>query len=415
MPIFFIHKIKIIKQNNCNYKIEVYCMKKFYIALLSLSLGIIALMLACTSHITFAKTEFDNISAKSYIIMDSSGNVLIDKNADEKHEVASICKLMTTLITLEYLDKNAFTLEDEFVASSYACSMEGSQAFLDANSKYKVRDLIKSVIVASANDSAVVLAENIAGSENTFVDMMNKKAKELGMNNTLYANSTGLHDGTQYSTARDTAILLDKVSKYDLYKEDCKIWLDKLVHPSGRETELVNTNRLVKYYPYCKTGKTGFTDEAGYCLSSTASKNNLDLTCVVLGCDTMANRFKESIVLYNYAFANFVSDMVANKNDLLENNIKVVGGKATSVKIQVQDDYYVTQDRNNKKEITTKLVLPSSIKAPLKTGDVVGEYQVIADGKVLKTIPVIVANDVQKQSYKDVLNKIIKDYPVFNN
>ena len=388
-------------------------MKKYFVSFFCLILAIVILVGFNSKSVALASSLFEDMSAKSYIVMDSSGNVLLEKNPHEKHEVASICKLMTMLITLEHIESGNLSLDDKIVASKYACDAEGSQAFLDAGSEYSVRDLLKSVIVASANDSAIVLAESIGGSENNFVKLMNEKAREIGMNDTLYANSTGLPDTKQYSTAYDTALLLNKVSLYNIYKEDCKIWMDKLIHPSGRETELVNTNRLIKYYPSCLTGKTGYTDEAGYCLSSTAEKNNLHLTCVVLGCDSMANRFKESIELYNYAFANFLSDKIVDKNNVIDNQIKVVGGKETNVILVPEKDYFSTQERNNNKEISIVYDLPKTLNAPLKENDVVGKIIIMQNNKPIGEVNVIVASNVDKQNYKDVVNKIINNFALF--
>ena len=388
-------------------------MKKYFVSLFCLILAIVILMGFNSQSIVQASALFEDMSAKSYIVMDASGNVLLEKNPHEKHEVASICKLMTTLITLEHIGNGNLSLDDKVVASKYACDAEGSQAFLDAGSEYSVRDLLKSVIVASANDSAIVLAETIGGSENNFVKLMNEKAKEIGMKDTLYANSTGLPATNQYSTAYDTALLLNQVSVYDIYREDCKIWMDKLVHPSGRETELVNTNRLIKYYPSCLTGKTGYTDEAGYCLSSTAEKNNLHLTCVVLGCDSMANRFKESIELYNYAFANFLSDKVVDKTTVIENQIKVLGGKETSVVLVPEKDYFSTQKRTKDKQITIVYDLPDTLNAPLKENDVVGKIIIMQENKPVGEVNVIVAGNVDKQNYKDIVSKIINNFALF--
>jgi D-alanyl-D-alanine carboxypeptidase len=158
--------------------------------------------------------------------------------------------------------------------------------------------ILKSIIIASANDSAVALAENIGGSERAFVSMMNTRAKELGMYNTLYANATGLSTPEQYSTAYDTAILLKELDKYSIYHKYSAIWMDYITHSSGRKTELVNTNRLIKYYSYCKCGKTGFTDEAGYCLASIAEKSDMKLIAVTLNCNSSADRFKECMELF---------------------------------------------------------------------------------------------------------------------
>lgn len=357
--------------------------------------------------------EIEDISAKSYIVIDQNGNTLIEKDKDKKREVASICKLMTTLITLEKIEDGSISLDDKFLTSRYASEMEGSQAFLDAGSEYTVRDLLKSVIVASANDSAVVLAENIAGNEKAFVKIMNVKCKEIGMNDTLYANSTGLPAIEQYSTAYDTSLLLNEISKYDLYREDCNIWIDELVHPSGRRTELVNTNRLIKYYDYCLTGKTGFTDEAGYCLSSTAMKDNLKLTCVVLGCKSSADRFTESMDLYNYAFANFDNELVVSAGDNVENNIKVLSGRNEEIKTEFSDNVYLLQDKFNKKSYKIQFDLVDSIKAPINIGDKVGVAMIIVNGEIADEVDVVSSMAIDKQTYSDIVEKIIDKFNIF--
>ena len=380
-------------------------------------LSVLILTIFITSietHLVQAYSVFDDMTAKSYIVVDQSGNILIEKDSEVKREVASICKLMTTLITLENIENSNINLDTQFIASPNACEAEGSQAFLDAGSKYAVRDLLKSVIVASANDSAIVLAEGIAGSEENFVKMMNQKAQEIGMKNTLYCNSTGLPESEQYSTARDTAILLNVISNYDVYKQDCNIWMDTLIHPSGRETELVNTIRLIKYYDYCQTGKTGFTDEAGYCLSSTALKGDLKLTCVVLGCNSSANRFKESIELYNYAYSNFKNAKIIDKDILIENNIKVIGGKLNEINLRPSDDYYYTQSRDQEKNIKIDYDLPNIINAPIYEGQSVGNILIIVDGEVVSEIPVVVCDSIEKQGFDDILSKIANNFSLFN-
>ena len=388
-------------------------MRKFSCAILSIIL-VITILLNVSNHINVNADTFNqDLSANSYIVIDENGKVLIEKNSDEKREVASICKLMTTLITLENIESENIGIDDYVLASNYACSVEGSQAFLDAGSKYSIRDLIKSVIVASANDSAIVLAETIAGSEDAFVDMMNERARQLGMNNTIYANSTGLNDtNIQHSTARDTAIILNEISKYELYQEDCKIWMDKLIHPSGRETELVNSNRLIKYYPYCLTGKTGFTDEAGYCLSSTALKDNLKLTCVVLGCDSSADRFSDSVALYNSAYANFKSEKVIDKLIPVDNNIIVERGKENNLEIVPIEDYYLTLSRRGSTDYSILYKLDEKVMAPIKVGDVVGIAQVVVGGEVVDEINIVSNTNVDKQSFRDIINKITENYSI---
>jgi len=378
-------------------------------------LFISAIYLSFNNNMCYAKTqkneEFMHFSSTSYVLIDkNSESVLVSFNENEKMPVASICKLMTTLITLEEIEKGNLSLDDLVLASPYACSVEGSQAFLDAGSKYKVSELLKSVIVASANDSAIVLAETISGNEKSFVKKMNERAKELGMENTNYENATGLNTSNQYSTALDTAKILKEVSKHDIYLSNCGIWMDSFIHPSGRVTELVNTNRLIRYFDYCKTGKTGFTDEAGYCLVSNAEKDGLDLIAVTLNCKDSASRFKESMELFNYGFANYENGKVVDCENLIENNIKVVGGNKDKVEIKAEKDFFYIMKKGDLGNITTKLELPKNLKAEIKEGDIVGKILILNDGAEIGSVNVISVEKIEKQKLKDIFEKIGKNW-----
>ena len=354
---------------------------------------------------------FSSFTSDSYVLLDvESGSVLASKNLDQKMQVASICKLMTSLIVMEKIDQGIVGLNDLVVASDYACSMEGSQAFLDSGSKYTVSDLLKSVIVASANDSAVALAEHVCGSENLFVSEMNKRAKELGMDDTIYANATGLPAPNQHSTAFDTSIILKEVSKQELYLKFSNVWMDKFVHPSGRETELVNTNRLIKYYDKCKTGKTGFTDEAGYCLASMSDNNNLKLIAVTLKCDKAQDRFKESVELFNYGFANYQNKKIIDSSVLLDKNIVVVGGTEIVAPVKFKNDFSVVVNKSDRSKCDVKIDLKKSIFAPAHKNDVVGKATIVKDGKVLGEVDILIAEDIKKQNLKDIFNKISNNW-----
>ena len=382
-------------------------MKKIFLGILSLILIIGVILTPQNTNCVNASDLFDNFSSKSYVLLDkNSGEVIVEQNAQEKLPVASICKLMTSLLTLEKIDAGVLNLDTEVVASTYACSMEGSQAFLDDGCKYKVYDLLKSVIVASANDSSVVLAEAISGSEKEFVKLMNQRAKELGMTNTFYENANGLPTPNQHSTAMDTALILKEISKHDLYNEFSNIWMDKLIHPSGRETDLVNTNRLIKYYSYCLNGKTGFTDEAGYCLASTAQKDGLTLIAVVLNCKDAASRFSESIELFNYGFANFENKQILFKNEPISDAVKVKNGKIDSTYIGAENNFYVLNKKGENHDVSFEFDIPNSIKAPIKQGDVVGKCLIIKQGKVIAEENLIALSNIDKQNFKDILDKI---------
>ena len=355
----------------------------------------------------------NNINSKSYILYHPDSNkVLVAVNENERTPVASICKLMTSLIVLEEIETGNLSLDQKLIASEYACSVEGSQAFLDAGCEYSVRDLLKSVIVASANDSAIVLAEGVSGNETVFVQRMNEKAEELGMTNTLYENATGLFTTGQYSTAKDTLKVLKEVSKFDLYNEDCHIWMDKLVHPSGRETELVNTNRLIRYYDYCLNGKTGFVDESGYCLASSAMKDEMKLMAVVLGGDQASDRFEDSVSLYSYGFANYYNKQIIVENEELPQTINVAKGKVNVAKICANSNYYAICKKGEDCNVKLHLELLDKITAPMKKGDEVGKIIITDNNFVVGEVSVVLMEDVEKLNYKDAIKKVVKNWNI---
>ena len=224
----------------------------------------------------------------------STGQVIFEKNADERRPVASVNKVMTILLTLEAVDEGRVSLEDQVTVSPRAASMGGSQAFLDAGERYKLSELLKTVIVASANDSAVALAEHLAGTEESFVRLMNTRAEELGLTNTHYANCTGLPAQEHYTTARDVAKLSAQLDLHPIYYRYSTIWMDEIKHRGGRVTSLTNTNRLIRFYPGCDGYKTGSTNEARYCVSATAKKEGMRLIAVVLGTPAGQTRFDEA-------------------------------------------------------------------------------------------------------------------------
>lgn len=378
--------------------------KRIVILIVSLFLCILSVFsfLSTTLRVVCADEDFD---AKSYCLIDaSSGTILKEKNSSQKHEVASMVKLMTSLLTLEKLDKGEWTLETPLFVSEYAASMEGSQAFLDAGKFYKIDDLLKSVIVASANDSSVVLAEAYAGTENAFVEIMNNRAKELGLSNTLYGNATGLPAFNQYSTAYDIAKLLTVVSKHDLYKKYSAIWMDNLVHESGRVTELVNTNRLIKYYPGCECGKTGFTDEAGYCLSVSARRNDMNLISVVMGARSSSDRFSISSSLLNYGFANFKSQKIVDCTKPIVSNQKIKGNKNFVECLPECDLFVVAKNGEDATGVEVKTTF-QKISSPVLSGDVVGTIEIVKDNVCIASTNLIAQNDYTTPSYLQILNK----------
>lgn len=376
--------------------------------ILILCIGIIP-----STKTVFAKTNTDDLGVKAYCLMDyNTGKILASENSTEKLEVASMVKLMTSLLTMEKIESGEWDLNTKLNVSEYAASMEGSQAFLDAGYEYSLEDLLKSVIVASANDSSVVLAENYAGSENNFVEIMNKRAKELNMNNTLYGNSTGLPALNQYSCAEDIAIILKEVSKHDLYHKYATIWMDKLIHASGRETELVNTNRLIKYYPGCECGKTGFTDEAGYCLSATAKRNDMRLIAVVMGAKTSSDRFTSTSNLLNFGFANFKNNLIVDSTSLINTGAKVKNVSEELRGVAKKDIYVITKtgETDNKYEIKTDLV--SKKFKNVKKGDVIGKIYLIDNGVVIDETDLLANADYISASYFETMHKVISNWSI---
>lgn len=383
-------------------------MKKFTL------IGVIFVMIAMlilqsNSQVVFAQTKLST-NDKASIIMDYYSNeVIYEQNSNEKLQVASIVKLMTTLLTLEEIDKGNISLQDKMVTTENSASMGGSQVFIDPFVEYTVEDMLRSVIIASANDASVALSEHIAGSEENFVLRMNKRAKELGLSSTLYANSTGLPAMEQYSTAKDTALLLKEVIKHDLYFKYSTIWMDELIHPSNRKTELVNTNKLTRYYKGCDGGKTGFTDEAGYCLSATAKRDNLRFIAVSLGAKDSKSRFSNVTTLLNYAFANFENKQIINMKDCIS-EIKLKMAKESTAQIFAKEDFYVLSKKGEEHKYETTINLPKFLKAPLYKGESVGKIIVTKDGKVIKEIDLTVSQDYPNLKYKDAFEKIVANW-----
>ena len=362
--------------------------------------------------ITKVSADENNLSykCKSAILVDfDSGDVLFEQNADEKVQVASIVKLMTVLLTFEELDNGKLTLEEKLTTTENASGMGGSQVFIDPYEEYSIDDMLKSVIVASANDASVALAERISGSEEAFVKRMNQKAKEIGLENTVYVNASGLPEPGQYSTARDVAKLTKEVMKNKRYFEYSTIWMDKLIHPSGRETEVVNTNKLIRYFKGCDAGKTGSTDEAGYCLTATAMRDNMRLIGVVLGARNGTDRFNETSRLLTFGFSSFENKkIISTETAICE--VPVLRSKTKAIPLYSSENFSAVTKKGELAEFAISTEITSKIKAPLKAGDVVGTLTVTKNGVVVKTMNLVVGSDVEAISYGDSLKEIISKW-----
>ena len=376
----------------------------------ALFLLVIALIVSFQPNtVIYAESEF-KLAAKSGLLMDyNSGEILFEQDANLRLPVASMVKLMTMLLVFEEVDEGRLSLTDKITTTENASGMGGSQVFLDPFVEYVASDLIKSVVMASANDASVALAEHISGNEDAFVKHMNNRATELGMKNTLYKNCTGLPAPEQYSSARDSAVLLCELLKHEVYHNYSTIWVDELIHPSGRKLELVNTNKLVRYYKGCDGGKTGSTNEAGFCLASTAYKNDMRLISVVVGSATGKDRFNQSAALFNYGFNNFENKHIVKKNECLL-RLKVAKGKFSEVDVFPFEDFYTVSRKGDNSGVEVKIDLPKAVEAPYIAGECLGKLSVIKNGEVIKEISILAKEDIEALSVFDGVKKVASEW-----
>lgn len=336
----------------------------------------------------------------------STGQVIFEKNADERRPVASVNKVMTILLTLEAVDEGRVSLEDQVTVSPRAASMGGSQAFLDAGERYKLSELLKTVIVASANDSAVALAEYLAGTEESFVRLMNTRAEELGLTNTHYANCTGLPAQEHYTTARDVAKLSAQLDLHPIYYRYSTIWMDEIKHRGGRVTSLTNTNRLIRFYPGCDGYKTGSTNEARYCVSATAKKEGMRLIAVVLGTPAGQTRFDEARAMLEYGFANVQLVTPIAQGQALDMTVPVRLGGRDEVSVLSGGTCSLLERRGEKNALSLEAALVEKVNAPVYAGDVLGEIRVKRGDEVVAVVPAVAAEDVQLPGMVDALIRI---------
>lgn len=357
-----------------------------------------------------AATDFKTVGKSAYMVDYATGTVLYARKENERLPIASMVKIMTSLLVLEAEERGDISLDDEVEVSQNSASMGGSQVFLEAGSKHKARDLLKTVIVSSANDSCVALAEHICGSVEGFVARMNARAKELGMNDTVFKNCTGLPAAESFSSAKDVSKMFGELIKHNEYFDYSKVWLEDYKHPDGRTTTITNTNKLVRFYQGCDGGKTGFTSEAKFCLSATAKKNDMRVIAVLIGADSSKVRNAAVSAMFDYAFSNFSNEIMLKSGENLDIRLSVSGGKQNDIAIGVDRDVarFVARDDNAKYEV--KYRLPSSVKAPLKKGDKVGEAYLLKDGIVIDKVNVVANENAERMSFFDAIGEIAKNW-----
>lgn len=347
----------------------------------------------------------------AYLIDYNSGECIYKENELRRLPIASVCKVMTLTLTLDAINDGKLSLSDKIIASERAAGMGGSQVFLGSGCEYSLEQLLKSIVVCSANDSCVAVSEAVAGSEESFVAQMNKKAVELGCNDTLFANCTGLPKEPQYSCAKDVAIMFKNLLSYDNYFNYSKIWLEDFVHPDNRTTSMTNTNKLIRKYSNCDGGKTGFTNEAGFCLASTAKKDNMRLISVVLGADSSDNRFNSAINMFNFGFANYKNKIILDKDVTLNDEFSLCGGKKQSFSVCPERNCYVFSAVDKNPDVSHNIIA-FEVKAPVTKGQVVGSIEVYKDGVLYDTVNIVSAEDVQKAGFGDYFKYISEQWAI---
>lgn len=384
-------------------------MKKKIVAIIAVML--VSLMIFSLGA-RIAKAEDDaaapelKINAKAYILSDFDGKTEISsKNKSERLPIASMVKIMTLDLVFENLESGQISLDDDVCVSENAASMGGSQAFLSANSVYKAEELIKSVIVASANDSCVALAEHCFGSTDEFVSRMNRKAKDLGMHNTNFVNCTGLSAENGYSCAEDVAKMTIDLMSHEKFFDYSKVWTYDFVHPDGRTTTLTNTNKLSRFYKGCEGGKTGFTTEAGSCLSAMAKRDDTRLLCVVIGAPTSKERNAQVSNLFNYGFANYESKVLFSPSDAAEKTVSVRNGKKDAVGCYIEKPVVVFGKKPLKGNVEIKFV-ENDATAPIVKGDKVGSIEAYLGGERVAVRDVFAGENVKKRDLTDVIRDI---------
>ena len=370
-----------------------------------LCLLLVIAFIMCAITFPAHATEFtDNITAKSALLMDAAtGKVLFEYNADVALPPASVTKIMTLLLVFEAIDRGTLALSDMISASENAASMGGTQIYLEPGEQMSAEDLIKSVVISSANDAACALAEHIAGSESAFVTKMNNRAAELGMNSTHFENTNGLDDTAEnhVTSARDIAIMSRELMKHEKIFDYTTIWMDTV---RGGEFGLSNTNRLLRTYNGCTGLKTGSTAKAKFCISATAKRGELSLIAVVMGAPTRDERNELAAKLLDFGFANYA---VFSDNDSKLNDIALVGGTKKAIAIR-KNGYSALVEKGSVSKIEAVTELPESISAPVKKGDVVGTVTYKCGDTVLGKVDIVADEDAEKIGFFDLLYRILR-------
>lgn len=361
----------------------------------------------------FAVTSQENSSllenAKSGILVEAStGEILYEKNKDEKVSIASLTKMVAQIIILENIENGSLKWDEIVTTSSNAASMGGTQIWLTAGEKISVEDLFKGMTMASANDATVALAERIAGTESEFVKLMNDKVKELGLKNTVFKNCTGFDEEGHYSTAYDLSVIARELLTHDDILRFSSVYEDYIRKNTPNKFWIVNTNKLVRFYEGADGLKTGFTDNAGYTMAVTAKRDDMRLIAIVLGEQVSKVRNDETTELLDYGFNTYKVNLIKSKGEVVK-KIKIDKGSSNEVEIVTQNDILVLNKKSDATVNYDTKVTVNEIELPVKKGTVIGKIEVLYNNKVIKSDNLIVGNDVEKINYFKYLFDNLKD------
>ncbi|MBE6576613.1 MAG: D-alanyl-D-alanine carboxypeptidase [Ruminococcaceae bacterium] len=370
---------------------------------------IISLAMLCSVSVIYAVAEEANkyptlnLDCRSALLMEAeTGKILYANNENEALPPASVTKVMTLLLVMEALESKKIALTDMVAASEHACSMGGSQIYLEVGEQMSVEDLLKSVVIASANDAAVTLAEYIAGTEDAFVEMMNKKAAELGMKNTNFENTNGLDDTTQnhVTSAMDIAIMSRELIKYKKITEYSSIWMDTV---RNGEFGLTNTNRLIRFYKGATGLKTGSTSKAGFCITATAERDGMTLIAVIMASPSRDARNASAVSLLNYGFSNFA---LYRDAECAGESVKVINGVENTCST-VKEGFVAVVPKSSIGQVEKVCEISQEISAPVKIGDEVGKVQYTLNGEELGSVRVLANKEIKQLNFFDILIRII--------
>ncbi len=356
------------------------------------------------------KAKLAEKASSAIVIERDTGEVIFDKNSHEKLPPASMTKIMTMLLIMEAIDKGALAYDDMVRTSEYAASMGGSQVFLEPGEEMSVTDMLKAIAVASANDASVAMAEHIAGTEDEFVAMMNAKVKELGLENTNFINTNGLPAENHYTTAYDLAVISKELLKYDDITKFTGIYEDYLRADTDDKFWLVNTNKLVKFYPGVDGLKTGFTREAMYCLTATAEKNGMRVITIIMGAPTPKERNAQITSMLDYAFSQYQTHKLYDRDHVLA-DVEVNKGDKDTVPVVTSESVSILTKKGVKvDDVVERLEIDANLLAPIKQGEVIGTLFIEREGEILSETPLLAGDDVYEASWWKIFKRVIAKF-----